>query len=129
MRVEGLVFVGTRTRAAAETVRFATEVLGLVPRGADGHDAAFFDLPDGSVLAVQPVDDGEPEERTVGLLVDDVEAAAGELRAAGHEVDDVARAGDLAYVHVRAPDGRLWELVQRLPVDAGQQAGQHDRSA
>ena len=35
----------------------------------------------------------------------------------------------LRYAHVRAPDRRLYELVERLPVDAGQQAGEHDRPA
>lgn len=114
MRVQGLVFVGTRTTQPTAMTRFATQVLGLEARSADGSDAVFFDLPDGSVLAVQPVERRDDEERTVGFLVDDLEAAVDELHAAGHDVDDVARAGDLAYVHVRGPDGRLYELVQRV---------------
>jgi catechol 2,3-dioxygenase-like lactoylglutathione lyase family enzyme len=127
MRVLGLVFTGTRTPRPRETADFFTDVLGLTPHAVEGSDATFFQLPDGALLSVQPVDD-ETEERTVGLLVDDADAAVAELRAAGVETDDVQRAGGLAYAHFRAPDGRLYELVQRLPVHAGQQPGQHDRS-
>ena len=128
MNVRGLCFVGTRTRAGAATAGFAEDVLGLVPRSVVGSDAVFYDLPDGSSFAVQPVEE-EAEEQTVGFLVDDVVAAAAELRAAGLEVDDVAQAGGLVYVHFRAPDGHLYELVQQLPVDPGQQAADDDRTA
>ena len=129
MNVHGLVFVGTRTRDSEAMARFAADVLGLSPRPVDGGDASFFGLADGSSFAVQPVDDDEPEERTVGFLVDDVRAASGELRAAGVEVDDVARSGGLEYVHFRAPDGRLYELVQELPVDAGKEPADDDGAA
>lgn len=113
MNVLGLAFVGTRTRAAATTARFAADVLGLSPRSEPGSDAVFFDLPDGSTFAVQP--DDRTQERTVGFLVDDVRAAAAELRAAGVDTSEVARSGSLVYVHFRAPDGRLYELVQSAP--------------
>ena len=108
MKVLGLTFVGTRTDRADEMTRFATDVLGLVPRRVADSDAAFFDLPDGSTLAVQPHD--EPE-RTVGLLVDDVDAAVVELHAAGVETDEVQELDGVRYVHLRAPDGALYELV------------------
>ena len=108
MNVRGLVFVGTRTPRAAETARFATDVLGLTPRQVNGSDATFFDLPDGSTLAVQPDD---VPERTVGLRVDDVDTAVAELRAAGVETDDVQELDGVRYVHFRAPDGALYELV------------------
>ena len=108
MRVLGLAFVGTRTPRATQTAAFARDVLGLSPRAVEGTDAVFFDLPDGSTLAVQP--DDEPE-RTVGLRVDDVDAAAAELRAAGVETDDVHELDGVRYVHFRAPDGALYELV------------------
>ena len=108
MRVLGLAFVGTRTPHAPATAAFARDVLGLVPRGVDGSDAVFFDLPDGSTFAVQP--DDEPE-RTVGLLVDDVDAAVVELHAAGVETDEVQELDGVRYVHLRAPDGALYELV------------------
>ena len=128
MRVLGLVFVGTRTSRPEATTSFARDLLGLSPRHVEGSDAVFFDLPDGATLAVQPAGD-EPEERTVGLLVEDVRAAVAELRAAGVDVGEVAEAAPYRYAHLRGPDGRLYELVERLPVDAREQSGQDDRSA
>jgi glyoxylase I family protein len=108
--VRGLVFVGTRTPAATAMSAFARDVLGLVPR--DGEGAAFFDLPDGSSFAVQEAEEPEPAERTVGFLVDDLDAAVHQLRAAGVATDEVAETDRQRYVHFRAPDGRLYELVQ-----------------
>jgi len=89
--VRGICFVGTRTPHAADMVAFAGDVLGLA--AAAGEGAAFFALPDGSRLAVQATEDLDPAERTVGLLVDDVEAAAAELRARGVPVGEVASSG------------------------------------
>ena len=111
--VRGLVFVGTRTRADAEMTRFAEQVLGLQPRASEGRagEAAFYDLPDGSTFAVQPVDD-EAEEVTVGLLVDDLDAAVRAVNAAGVETDEVGENAKHRYVHLRGPDGRLYELVE-----------------
>ena len=41
------------------------------------------------------------------------EAATDELRAAGVDVDDEIAANErFRYVHFRAPDGRLYELVE-----------------
>lgn len=110
MRVRGLAFVGTRTPAAAAMTAFVRDVLGLIPR--DGQDAAFFALPDGSSLAVQPPDGLEPAERTVGFLVDDLDGAVAELRAAGVVTGEPAQTDVARYVHFRAPDGRLYELVE-----------------
>ncbi len=49
----------------------------------------------------------------VGFLVDNVNAAASELRARGveilHEVED--ESGN-AWVHFRAPDGNIYEFTQ-----------------
>ena len=47
-------------------------------------------------------------ERTVGFLVQDLDAACGELRAADVAVDDSIAANDrFRYVHFQAPDGKL----------------------
>jgi glyoxylase I family protein len=108
--VRGLVFVGTRTPAAAAMSAFARDVLGLVPRGGDG--AAYYDLPDGSSFAVQATEHHEPAERTVGFLVDDLDAAVAVLHGVGVATDDVAESATQRWVHFRAPDGRLYELVQ-----------------
>jgi glyoxylase I family protein len=114
VRIAGLVFVGTRTDARTATARFAKDVLGLAPSELSGVDADVFELPDRSVFVVASAD--EPGgERTVGFLVEDLDAAAAELRASGVGVDDTIAANDrFRYVHFRAPDGRLYELVAPL---------------
>ena len=112
MRVTGLMFVGTRTDARAEMTDFVRTVLGLAPAHVSGLDADLFELPDGSSFAVAEAEDA-PGERTVGFSVDDLEAATDELRAAGVDVDDEIAANErFRYVHFRAPDGRLYELVE-----------------
>jgi len=48
----------------------------------------------------------------VGLFVGDVDAAAAELHAAGVETDGISENAGWRYTHVRAPDGKLYELVE-----------------
>ena len=51
----------------------------------------------------------------MGFLVDDVEQAAVELRAAGIATDDeVSSSARESYIHFRAPDGQLYELVEEI---------------
>jgi catechol 2,3-dioxygenase-like lactoylglutathione lyase family enzyme len=112
VRIDGLAFVGTRTVARKTMTRFVQDVLGLAPTGLSGIDADVFELPDGSMFAVAPTDD-PTGERTVGFLVEDLDAACAELRAADVEVDDSIAANErFRYVHFRAPDGKLYELVE-----------------
>jgi catechol 2,3-dioxygenase-like lactoylglutathione lyase family enzyme len=111
LRIKGLAFVGTRTVARETMTRFVQDVLGLTPTDASGIDADLFALPDGSMLAIAPTD--EPNgERTVGFLVEDLDAACAELRAADIEVDSIAANERFRYMHFRAPDGKLYELVE-----------------
>lgn len=119
MRVEGLVFVGTRTTQRSAMAEFVADVLGLPAVHGHQMDAEVFGLPDGSSFAVTspdaPEDTPDDEQRTVGFRVADVDAAWAELRAAGIETDDeVSASTTQRYVHFRAPDGRLYELVQDL---------------
>lgn len=108
----GLVFVGTRTGARAEMVGFVRDVLGLEPADLPGVDADLFELADGSSFAVAPAD--EPcGDRTVGFLVEDLDVAAAELRATRVDIDEEVAANErFRYVHFRAPDGQLYELVE-----------------
>jgi glyoxylase I family protein len=111
MRVQRIGFVGTRTNEAEAMRRFLRDVLGLTDIETDGIGASFHESISGDVFAV--VEHDEPG-RTVGLVVDDVAAAAAELGAAGIETDGVAENRRWRYVHFTAPDGQLYELVEDL---------------
>ena len=55
-----------------------------------------------------------PAGRTVGLLVRDLDAAVAELRAAGVPTDDDVSGNERErYIHFWAPDGQLYELIER----------------
>jgi glyoxylase I family protein len=112
VEVLGLVFAGSATDRRPEMARFVNEVLGLEPAPAGGVSADMFALPDGAFFAVAgPRAMGETS-RTIGFLVADLDAAVAELQAAGVEVDEPAANDRHRYVHFRAPDGRLYELVE-----------------
>src|SRR6266487_4440687 len=106
MHLRGITFVGTRTPARTVMAELVRDVLDLAPTPVDGMDAEVFALPDGSSFAVTSPDGDEGAERTVGFLVDDVEQAAAELRAAGVATDDeISASARQRYIHFRAPDG------------------------
>src|SRR6478735_6431318 len=103
LRITGLTFVGTRTDARIEMADFARTVLRLVPAAISGVDADVFELPDGSSFAVAAAD-GMPE-RAVGFLVEDLDVAIAELRAAHVDIDDEVATNDrFRYVDFRAQD-------------------------
>lgn len=113
MQIKGITFVGTRTGARSEMGTFVRDVLGLAPTTVDGMDAEMFALPDGSTFAVTSPDGPDDIERTIGFLVEDIDEAAAELKASGVTVDeDIAESATQRYLHFRAPDGRLYELVE-----------------
>ena len=115
MEILGLTFVGTFSPSRAAMTSFVRDVLGVAPVDGRGMDADVFGLPDGTTLAVTGSGDGVAG-RTVGLLVDDLDAAVVELRAAGVRTDaDVSSNERERYVHFWAPDGQLYELVERRP--------------
>jgi catechol 2,3-dioxygenase-like lactoylglutathione lyase family enzyme len=110
--IKGLTFVGTSTDQRPEMAAFLRDMLGLTPVSVEGVEADLFDMPDGTSFAVASAG-GMGAERTIGLLVDDVEQAAAELRAAGIETDPSVSENDRhRYIHFRAPDGQLYELVE-----------------
>ena len=112
MEILGLVFAGSATDRRPEMAGFVADVLGLEPAPTDGVSADMFALPDGSYFAVAgPREMGETS-RTIGFLVADLDTAVAELRAAGVEVDEPAANARHRYVHFRAPDDRLYELVE-----------------
>ncbi|HEX4697785.1 MAG TPA: VOC family protein [Actinomycetes bacterium] len=114
MEILGLVFAGTATPHRAAMAAFARDVLGLAPDDAGTPYADIFTLPDGSGFAVS--DEREPgggTSRTIGFLVADLGAAVAELAAAGVDVQAPAGNDSYRYAHVVAPDGALYELVER----------------
>ena len=114
MDVRGIVFAGTGTGSRPEMTAFVQDVLGLSRTAVAGVEADLFDLPDGSSFAVAWPDGMGATCRSLGFLVGDVEQAVLELRAADVPVDDEISANARErYVHFRAPDGQLYELVER----------------
>jgi catechol 2,3-dioxygenase-like lactoylglutathione lyase family enzyme len=112
MRVLGLIFAGTATGQRAEMAQFVEEILGLERAQVGGVEADLFALPDGSYFAVaDPLGMGDTD-RSIGFRVEDLDAAVTELRAVGMTVDDPAENDRQHYVHFRAPDGKLYELVE-----------------
>ena len=105
MEIQGIVFAGSGTAARPQMAAFARDVLGLAPAHVTGVEADLFDLPDGSSVAVASPQGMGATERSLGFLVDDIETAVQELRAAGAEVDDdISANARERYVHFRAPD-------------------------
>jgi catechol 2,3-dioxygenase-like lactoylglutathione lyase family enzyme len=117
MRIIKLAWVGTRTDHAEPTVAFFREVLGLrLEMAIQGFWV--LKLPDGGKVEIFGPDSEINRHFTTGpvagFLVDDVHAAAAELRSAGVEVlleSPVDDSGN-AWVHFRAPDGNIYELTQ-----------------
>jgi glyoxylase I family protein len=120
MRVLGVVFVGTATGSRAEMSAFVEDVLGLPRVEVAGVEADLFSLAGGARFAVSSPGGMGDTGRTIGFLVDDLDGALRELRAAGIEVDgQVAENAEHRYAHFRAPDGRLYELIERRPAAPG----------
>ena len=93
---------------------FVAEVLGLAARQVAGIEADLFELPDGSSFAVASPGGMGESARSLGFLVEDLDLAIAELNAAGVATDAPAANEIDRYVHFTAPDGHLYELVERL---------------
>jgi catechol 2,3-dioxygenase-like lactoylglutathione lyase family enzyme len=112
MRILGLVFAGTSTPRRSEMINFLSDTLSLPLVQVDGVEADLFGLPDGSIFAVASPGGMGDTTRSVGFLVDDLEAAAADLREAGVEVSPIGENRRERYLHFRAPDSELYELVE-----------------
>jgi catechol 2,3-dioxygenase-like lactoylglutathione lyase family enzyme len=113
MRILGICFAGTSTAQRVEMTEFAARVLGLERRHVDGVEADLFALPDDSSFAVASPGGMGDSARSLGFLVADLDAAIAELNAAGLSTDAPASNQRERYVHFTAPDGHLYELVER----------------
>ena len=112
MKIRGIVFAGTATTERESTSTFLRDVLGLTSIPLEGVEADLFALPDGTAFAVAPVDSPDEAGRTIGFVVDDLDAAIAELHEAGVETDGIAENARWRYTHFRMPDGKLYELVE-----------------
>ena len=114
MKVLGLVWVGTRTTAFAETTAFFRDVMGLAVHSSE-PDLAVLDVPGGATVEVFGPSSSWNQHLThpvAGFLVGDLEGAERELRAAGAEIVLERQGGEeRAWLHFRAPDGFVYELA------------------
>ena len=117
MQIIKLAWVGTRTETFQATADFFRDALGL-PTSLDLPGFRVMKLPDGSKVEVFGPDSDSNRHFTTGpvagFLVDDVQAAAEELRTHGAEIlllKDEDESGN-AWVHFRAPDGNIYEFTQ-----------------
>jgi catechol 2,3-dioxygenase-like lactoylglutathione lyase family enzyme len=93
--------------------RFLRDVLGLMPITVDGAEAELFAAGNTDVFGVaRSSGEHDPAERTIGFLVDDLDGAVAELDAAGVGTDGISENARWRYTHFRAPDGRLYELLE-----------------
>jgi glyoxylase I family protein len=112
MRILGLVFAGSAGGRRAEMVQFAEKTLGLERLHIGGVEADLFGLPDGSHFAIADTRGLGDTARSVGFQVEALDEAVAELRSAGIDVDEPSENDRQRYVHFRAPDGLLYELVE-----------------
>jgi catechol 2,3-dioxygenase-like lactoylglutathione lyase family enzyme len=117
VKIIKLAWVGTRTENFQPTADFFRDILGLPP-DLDLPGFRMLKLPDGSKVEVfGPATEINRHFTTgpvAGFLVDDLAAAATELRTAGVEIllhTDTDETGN-AWAHFRAPDGNIYELTQ-----------------
>ena len=115
MTILGLIFAGTSTEHRSLMTSFLEDTLALDRVHVDGVEADLFALPDGSTFAVASPGGMGETDRSLGFRVDDLDAVAQTLRDAGIEIDEPNTNAQEKYLHFRAPDGHIYELVERLP--------------
>ncbi|MGI8881149.1 MAG: VOC family protein [Jatrophihabitans sp.] len=113
MNILGLAFAGSATRQRREMTGFLREILSLTSVQVDGVEADLFRLADGSHFAVSEPGAMGDTARSIGFLIEDLDAAIAELSLANVEVGRVTQNAQERYVHFRAPAGPLYELVER----------------
>src|SRR4029450_9323274 len=116
MRIIKLAWVGTRTDNAEPTVAFFRDVLGLRLE-LDRPGFWMLKLPEGSKVegfgTDSPINRDLATGPVAGFLVDDIQAATGELRSAGVEIlfeSGVDDSGN-ACVHFRGPHGNTYSSL------------------
>jgi catechol 2,3-dioxygenase-like lactoylglutathione lyase family enzyme len=120
MDVLGLNWVGTRTPKHDETVAFFRDTLGLPVVHAE-PDFTVLKIADGATVEVfgpRSTYNQHFSHPVSGFRVRDLAAAADELTAAGCEIVLPIQHGDGgAWLHLRAPDGFVYELSEKTEAD------------
>ena len=115
MRVLSLAWVGTRTTEHAATLAFFRDVLGLGVHTSE-PDFAVLEVPGGATVEIFGPTSEYNQHLThpvAGFLVADLGEAVAELEAAGVEIVLPAQGGEeRSWLHFRAPDGFVYELVE-----------------
>jgi glyoxylase I family protein len=115
MQVLSLAWVGTRTTEYAATLAFFKDVLGLGLQSSE-TDFAVLGVRDGATVEIFGPASQYNQHLThpvAGFLVSDLDDAVGELRAAGVEIVLPVQGGETrSWMHFRAPDGFVYELVE-----------------
>jgi predicted enzyme related to lactoylglutathione lyase len=117
MRVKGVSWVGVKTDQYAAMVAFFRDIVGLEAI-AEREDFLVFRMPDGDQVEIfgpngpNPAEQFAHDQVVAGLLVDDIDDAIAELRAAGIELigEHAHAGGGYSWQHFRAPDGKVFEL-------------------
>lgn len=136
MKARELHHVGIAVPSLEAALPFYRDTLGLTPGAVmEMPDQAvrvmFLTGPDGRIELVQPTDDGsgvarflaqrsKPTLHHVCFAVDDLSGVLRGLAARGVELIDLAprrgAEGDVAFLHPRAGDGVLIELIDRATI-------------
>jgi catechol 2,3-dioxygenase-like lactoylglutathione lyase family enzyme len=121
MEVRNVRWVGIRTDHYEAMVGFLRDILGLEVNFEESTTVEFTTSEGDEIQVMAPGDRyydffGEHANGPVPLFeVDDVHAARRELEAAGVEVvGGTAHDSTWEWIHVRAPDGNLYEFASRL---------------
>jgi catechol 2,3-dioxygenase-like lactoylglutathione lyase family enzyme len=120
MRVRGIRWVGTATAHYDEMTRFCRDVLGLAVRFEEETTTELVTTEGDAFQVMAPGDPyfsffGRYAMGPVPLFeVDDLDEARRDLEAAAIEVvGETGRDATWEWIHVRAPDGHLYELAAR----------------
>ena len=117
MKVVGLGWLGTRTEAYEELVRFYRDGMGLALDHSE-PDFAIFRLPDGSRVEVFGPSDAEHRHFSTGpvasFVVEDIDTAQAQLGRAGAVFIGPVHGdpGGDQWAHFRTPDGNVYEITR-----------------
>jgi predicted enzyme related to lactoylglutathione lyase len=118
MNAKGVSWVGIKTQEFGRMRAFFAEVVGLETIF-EREDFIVFGYPNGDNVEIFGPGAGNPPEQfannqvVTSILVDDINQAISELKAAGTELLGDLQSGRKGYAwqHFRAPDGKVFELV------------------